>query len=984
MSQFFDRSFSSIDPDSNVFSTDQTDRSNYYSIDDYNLLFENSTSCLRLANYNIRSYAANGASFESMLQYFEKKPNFLILTETWNSLNNLSLSSFGYSGYHVFRDFPKRGGGVSVFCDLNFKSYKIPSFTTMSEVMETCCVRVEIENKFFVILGVYRPPNGDKLEFIQNLNSLLNADLFSNAEFVIISGDMNLDINNDECPIVNNYVNFLNSMFYIPTITKPTRFPSELTSSFPSVLDHIWINKIFPFTSGILNIDFTDHLPTFLHFSPNQKNIPKNETIRIQLRPFTNNNLETFITELNAMDWDGVLNLNGSECVDNFIRMLNDAYCKNFPLKTKFISEKRLGKPWLSREILNLIRQKSEYFKLYKLGIISKQTNNRFKNRVNKIIVKARDSYNLRKFENCWGKPRESWKVIKELMGQNSKFSKVNELIVDGISYKSDVEISNKFVEFFSNVAAKLNENLSPPTTLPSTYLPNVTSFFKFFPFREFECIKLINRIKNTKTDVNFVPVRIFKQICPHIIEPLTKIINKCFTEGVFPDCFKTGRITQIFKSGDPTNPSNYRPITSLPYLSKLFETCLCTRLTSYFEKFSLFSSSQFGFRRNMSTSDALINLTNSVYSSLNSRKHCANILIDYSKAFDTVNHSILIDKIYSYGIRGSMLTLLRSYLTGRKQYVAISGVRSEVRDVMLGIPQGSCLGPLLFILYVNDFPNISPNLNSILFADDTTIGFSHIDFNSLIGQLNRELSRVRDWTLANRLTLNVSKTNAIIFSNRSMPDYSNFSLHLDANNVEIVNDVRFLGFYIDNKLNFSKHINYITGKIARNTGIFYRIRNSLPLKAKINFYYSFIYPYLSYGVIVWGATSANHLNNLIIQQKRFIRLLADCSYLEHTTPLFSRLKLLKFTDIYMYNVSIYMYSNQTNEDFQNQHQIFTRNRNDLLPSFNRLSISQRSITYTGPKIWNKLPASIKLSRSLGVFKLRLKEHLLANYASEQ
>ena len=270
------------------------------------------------------------------------------------------------------------------------------------------------------------------------------------------------------------------------------------------------------------------------------------------------------------------------------------------------------------------------------------------------------------------------------------------------------------------------------------------------------------------------------------------------------------------------------------------------------------------------------------------------------------------------------------------------------------------------------------------LFADDTTVGLSNRNLNSLVSQLNTELTRVRDWTLANRLTLNVSKTNAIIFSNRSVPDNLHFSLHPDNNSIDIVNDVKFLGVHIDRKLNFSNHIKYITGKIARNTGIFYRIRSSLPLKARINFYYSFIYPYLSYGVIVWGATSANHLNNLIIQQKRFIRLLADCPFLEHTTPLFFKFELLKFSDIYTYNVSNYMYSNQTNDEFQIQHQIPTRNRNRLLPSFNRLAISQRSITYAGPHTWNELPTEIKLSNSLNIFKSKLKRYFIQKYSPVQ
>ena len=550
---------------------------------------------------------------------------------------------------------------------------------------------------------------------------------------------------------------------------------------------------------------------------------------------------------------------------------------------------------------------------------------------MNKAVRKAKDRYYSQKFNSTWHDKKGSWRVIKGLMGQTTRNPTVGELIVDGISYKNPLEISNKFNLFFSEIAQKLDRDIPVSTTDPLSFLPSIHSNFKLFPITETECIKIISNLKNTKTNTKSIPVRTFKSIVPFVIKPLTKLINKCFISGHFPKCFKTGRVIQIFKSGIRTDPSNYRPITTLPYLSKVFETAMCNRLYSYFDKFSLFTCSQYGFRKGLSTCDALTNLTNSIYSSLNFKNHHMNVSIDYSKAFDTVSHSILLKKMEKYGIRGNALRLFENYLSGRKQYVDLNGSCSTEREFLIGVPQGSCLGPLLFLIYVNDFPFASSQLTSVLFADDTTISCSHHSYENLVALMNAELIYIKNWTDSNRLTINISKTNAIVYSNRSISNPTNFPVTLNNNTVNLVHEFKFLGVIIDERLKFSKHIAQISNKISRNIGIFYRIRRFFPLKARLTFYFSFIYPYLSYCVIIWGATYDRHLKNLITMHKRMIRLIGDSTYLAHTNPLFLKFSLLKFEDIFKYNVSIYMFKNHNNDNFRVNHDYHTRYRGGRL-----------------------------------------------------
>lgn len=979
MTQFSDNYLDSIDPDQNFHSVNSCE---YYSLSDYNsfAIDTQSDSNLNLLNFNIRSFHSNSDSFEALLGSLNIKPKFIILTETWNRDSILNLCRLqNFVGFHEHRKI-NRGGGVSVFCEDGILCEKVGEFSGVEIHIEFCCVKVQLKNNYILLLGVYRPPSASKINFIEKLNFIINQKLFTDAFLVVIAGDMNLNANDSDCFFVNSYLNSLNSMFYISAIDKPTRFPADLNSSSPTAIDHIFINKLIPFKSGIINIDLSDHLPTFIHLYLGDILDRRDEKLKFSFRPYSKQNFDKFITKLNSINWNFVDLMDLDDAVENFLSVITTEYCKCFPLKTKIVKKENFEKPWLTSDLKNLVQEKSEYFELYRLGIISKSTNNKFKNKVNKIVRKAKDRFYLQKFNSTWHDKRGAWGVVKELMGQPTRNSNVSELIVDGISYENPIEISNEFNKFFSEIAQKLDRKIPVSTIDPLNFLPSILYNFKLFSISEAECIKIIKKLKNTKTNANSIPVRTFKSIVPFIIQPLTKLINKCFSSGYFPKCFKTGRVIQIFKSGLRTDPSNYRPITTLPYLSKIFETLMCNRLYSYFNKFSLFTSSQYGFRKDLSTCDALKNLTDGIYSSLNFKNHHINVSIDYSKAFDTVSHSILLKKLEKYGIRGNALRLFESYLSGRKQYVDLNGSCSTEREFTIGVPQGSCLGPLLFLIYVNDFPLVSSQLTSVLFADDTTVSCSHHSYENLVALMNSELIKIKNWTDSNRLTINISKTNAIVYSNRTILNPDNFPIILNNNPVNLVHESKFLGVVIDEKLNFAKHISQITNKISRNIGIFYRIRRFFPIKARLQFYYSFIYPYLSYCVIVWGATYNVHLNNLITMQKRMIRLIGDSSFLAHTTPLFYKFSLLKLEDIFRYNVSMYMYKNHQNSNFRVQHNYHTRFRNRPLSSYNRLTLSQHSVDFIGPNVWNDLPQSVRDSSSIPVFKSRTKNYLISKY----
>ena len=398
-----------------------------------------------------------------------------------------------------------------------------------------------------------------------------------------------------------------------------------------------------------------------------------------------------------------------------------------------------------------------------------------------------------------------------------------NELFVD------PCKIADNLNEYFCSEPQSIANKIPPSdwmdgeldTDLPGQDSPSFRS--SDIQVGHEELFKALSELEpKTSTDFNNLSMKFIKQCFNDIVEPLLYIVNLSFSTGCFPSQLKIAKVIPILKSGDPRLPNNYRPISLLSNFSKIFEKIMSNRLLNHMEYHNLFSKSQFGFRKGHSTVHPMVLIDNFISDALNNKKYALAIFCDLRKAFDTVDHQILLKKLVKVGVRGKELDWFKDYLAGRKQFVFVNGKCSSLMDILLGVPQGSILGPLLFLIYINDLPT-STLFYSLLFADDTNLLAKADTLEELFEFANAELAKISLYFNKNHLSLHPEKTNYMVFCNSRNLDLSNFVLKINVHNkIQILTRItesseipaaKFLGLYIDPAINYKYHISTIRKK---------------------------------------------------------------------------------------------------------------------------------------------------------------------------
>ena len=948
---------------------------------------------LSVIHFNIRSLNTNFQALDLYLSQLEVKFDIIAITETWFS-QSTAANVFNIKGYelkYVSRNVG-RGGGVALYVNSSLKCKTIENKCICVDGNFEC-ITVELSvngSKNIILACVYRKPGGNINEFSDKLE-----EMFSNLKnkVLYICGDFNIDLLKEQNHSQTKY--FIDTMFSMglyPLITKPSRIAGQSTT----LIDNIFTNELqHKSTSGILLNDITDHFPVFMLY---EYRVKREQDCLVSYRRLMDGDSVRLLNDvLQAETWDKVYSQNDVDSsYEYFLQTLESHLEKCCPMSTKYVNNNKKNKPWITKGLVNACKKKN---RMYVTALKSKLKEDDekykvYKNKLTKILRAAEKSYYNKQLEEQKFNIKGTWKILNEVLRGSSSTSKIPDVFLeDSNEIKDKKDIADGFNNFFVNVGPNLAKTIQAPANMSvNDYLPdpNVNTMF-LDPVTEQEVVELVKKFSNkTSLDCHGISMLLIKQILTHIVKPFTHICNLSFEIGIFPDLMKMAKVLPIFKSGKNNIYTNYRPVSLLPQFSKILEKLFNNRMDKFLNKYNIISENQYGFRENRSTNLALMELIEDLTQSLDNQEHTIGVFIDLKKAFDTIDHKILLQKLYNYGLRGKSNDWIRSYLKNRKQYVKIEECKSELMDVVCGVPQGSILGPKLFIIYINDMIKTSKLLKFILFADDTNIFCSGKDVNELSKLVTRELDKLKNWFATNKLSLNVTKTNFMLFSRNA--DAVDIEVKIDDVIVNRVDATKFLGVVIDDKLTWKKHIETVKSKVSKSIFLLNRAKYVLSYDAMLILYNSIVLPHLTYCCEIWGNTYETRWKGLFILQKRAMRIIHGVGFRDHTNLLFHRSRALKLNDLVKLNVAMIMYKAFNSSLPQNLQKLFIRKTyNDNVittrqiekfkqPAF-RTTMKGMCISVCGVTLWNSLSKEITMeSRSQKAFKASLKKMLLKRY----
>ena len=590
------------------------------------------------------------------------------------------------------------------------------------------------------------------------------------------------------------------------------------------------------------------------------------------------------------------------------------------------------------------------------------------------------------------------WKTINEITNHKKRpSSDIKRLKNDnGVESHSPSEIANCLNNYFNSIghdmANKIPQHLTASSDPVDLIRVSPTQSMYLFNTSVEEVLKLISLLKLSKAPgMDGISNYIIK-ITADIIAPiLTTLFNDCQKKGIFPDPLKIAKIVPIHKGGPKDNPTNYRPISLLPQIGKIFEKILEKRIVKFCNKYNIITSHQFGFRKGFSTELAVLKIKSILLKNLDQKKHTCTIFLDLAKAFDSVDHNILLKKLEKYGIRGTPLKLIRSYLSGRQHLVRVGNSESELRILDIGVPQGSVLGPLLFLLFINDLPNCS-KFKVLLFADDTCLSLESNNFKQLQKEANKELKKINRWLTINKLTLNISKSKFMIVKRHTKDNIENVQLKINGKKLERCSSYKYLGIYIDEKLEWKTHVKYVCEKVGRASGMLARLRYCVNRDLLKEVYYALVSSHLSYCNIVWGKASKGVLKPLVQLHEKIIRIMSFCPYGTHETAhIFADMNILNINQINTLEKAKFIYKHQNNklpssfdDYFHNVNEINNRiSRNsatgniNIYPTVGRTCYGHKLLQNEGASIWNSIPNVIRNCETVKTFAKNMKTHLI-------
>ncbi|CAB3235085.1 unnamed protein product [Arctia plantaginis] len=823
--------------------------------------------------------------------------DILVLTECWlpNTHNIPDLP--GYNYFFTTSNLTQNEG-VVVYVHKNLQCTVVePPF------LDANCLQVTINNNTS-LLALYRPPGyRDATNFLASLNDILTRiDHFSD---IVVAGDININIH-EQCQdlVKHNYLNLLASHGLLPAHSLPTRQNA--------CLDHIILKTRKPATTLVANSSLTDHDTVLLYLST--------RISKIKTKKFVNRiNYEQLDADFKRLDFSEVYKmLDPNDAAEIMINLIKNTIDLNSKI-VKIPNRKQTIKPWITPGLLRCIRHRDKLNKKSKLAPnndIIKLTFKRYKNYCNKLLKTIKMDYEKKQVEKAGNDTKQVWSVINNMTGRSKgKVNVSTRLLTTLTSPEASINFVN---DYFSNIGKHLAEKNMTAQSGPAKPITanNSPHSMVLLPADEGEVARILRSLRDgCSTGVDGISSGILKKHELAVVSPLTYICNLVLSTGKFPKAFKKAIIHPIFKGGDGSRVNNYRPIAVLPVLSKIIERIMNNRLITYLEGNQLLSSIQFGFRAGKSTSDAVHELTDYIVTEMDGGQKVLGIFLDIAKAFDTVSVPNLMSKLESLGIRGVPLDLFKDYLSERTQRVRIGDYLSDERVLTYGTPQGSVIGPTLFLIYVNDIGMLTlPKGRAVMFADDTALVFSGNTWSEVYERAQSGFNIVSKWLRSNLLTLNNDKTHYITFSLKGNPSTSKAPPYTilahtcpephrgqcPCTPLHKAHTVKYLGVIIDKNLGFHEHIDALNSRLRKLMYIFKTIRCVLDTQRLKAVYFALVQSVLTYCITIWGGAPKIRLIDLERTQRAILKVALCKPYRFPTALLYREAEVLTVRQLFI------------------------------------------------------------------------------------
>ena len=820
---------------------------------------------------------------------------------------------------------------------------------------------------------------------------------------ILILGDFNIDLKQKQTHWVT-----ITSLFNLKQlIDQPTR----VTDTTSTIIDHIYTNNANK-TNNIKIVDsgISDHKPIFCKWKCKIPKSKKSGHTTFEYRNFKLFDENKFLSDVYNASFESVFQVDDAEkALDHFIIKFLSLVDNHAPLRHRRVKNISLP-PWITNDLRDAMAKRDELKskqsekkkEIDKIADIDKRVNEEiqlknisteYKCQRNKVVEmqrKAKKEYFNSLIENSKN-TATIWRAMNEILNISKKSNKSQETGLSADEYNNHfLSVASSLRKEIEINKAKQNINHDKLKCFIEDKLPE-NACFHIPLITENELVNIINGMKNKSAmGMDKIPIKLLKLALPFISKPLTYIYNICIMQNVFPTSLKIARVIPLPKSKDTSDVNNFRPISILPLLSKPLEKHIQKHLLKFMENNNLFHSFQSGFRPNHSCNTALASLCDNWLSNINESKLTGAVFLDFKKAFDLVDHSVLLQKLNEYIRNDNTLQFFKSYLCQRQQYVSVNCSSSELGFVECGVPQGSIIGPILFGIYINDLPLYISNKNvrCDLFADDSTLHTSSKDISSITTLLNTSLVEVSNWCKENLMVIHPNKTKSMVVTTRQKRQLKKLSLNLNIDSIPIeqVSEHKVLGVMIDDEMKWDSQINMISKKMSRTLFLMSKLKHFADQKSITMFHNAHIMPYINYASVLWDGAKHVHLDIIKSLYRRSIKIVGK-DYHVSTDEKLKSLNMLPFYKQLDYNKAIFMFKVYHESCPSNIYSLFKRCKSSRSMNFitpkPRIDLFESSISCSGSKVWNSLPSNIKNSKTLISFKKSVHTYFLQPLQSD-